>query len=381
VTQPIRIALDARKMTDFGIGTYVHHLLSGLGQRDDVLLSAMIRPGQEERIGAVAPDARLIPVPAVEYSAKELYRIPAALWTEEADLVHFPHYVVPWGVRLPVVATIHDIIQLFYPPPEKRTRALWYLRVMMSSTLRRARRIITVSRSSRRDLIRIFGADRKKLRVIPNGVDPGLAERPPADFLDALKKRMDLHPPLILVVGNDKPHKNLPTALRAFHLAIRSRNIPGQMVFVGGIEENSRLAAQARGLGLQERTRFLGRVSGEDLYGLYHLSALLLHIALYEGFGLPILEAMASGLPVITSNLGAMIELGEGIARLVNPMDVQEISDLLSTVLVDDPLRRRMIEAGRKFARTLSWERCIDETMDVYREVAAGPASGRPSGE
>lgn len=380
MTKPIHLALDARKMTDFGIGTYVHHLMEGLAQEEDLSLTALIRPGQEERARALAPEARLIPVPAEEYSARELYKIPAALWGEHPDLIHFPHYVVPWGLRRPFVATVHDVIQLFYPPRSQHYRALFYLRVMMSSTLRRARRIITVSRSSRRDLIRIFGANRKKIRVIPNGVDPHLEERPDPEFLDRLKTKFNLRPPLILVVGNNKAHKNLPTALRSFHLAIRKWGIPGQLVFVGGIDENSRLSAQARGLGLGERCRFLGRVSGEELHGLYHLSALLLHIALYEGFGLPILEAMLAGLPVITSNLGAMIELGEGIARLVNPMDIGEISELISKLLVDDPLRRRMIESGRKFARTLSWERCIAETVKSYRDVLSGPIDG-PTGD
>lgn len=376
MTQSIRLALDARKMTDFGIGTYVHHLLAGLTEEEEISLTALIRPGQEERASTLAPSARVIPVAAEEYSWKELYRLPAALSGENFDLVHFPHYVVPWGLRQPFVATVHDVIQLFYPPRNRRHQATLYLRIMMSSTLRRARRVITVSRSSRRDLVRIFGADRKKLRVVHNGVDPKLEERPPSEFLDELKTRFDLRPPLILVVGNNKPHKNLPTALRSFHLAIRKRGIPGQLVFVGGIDASSRLAAQARGLGLGERCRFLGRVSGPELHGLYHLSALLLHIALYEGFGLPILEAMLAGLPVITSNLGAMIELGEGIARLVNPMDVQEISDRISTVLVDDPLRRRMIESGRKFARTLSWRRCITDTVKVYQDVLSGPETG-----
>jgi len=375
--QNVRLALDARKMTDFGIGTYVHHLMQGLGLEENIELTALIRPGQENRALELAPNAKLIPVRAPEYSLQELYRIPAALRHQRYDLLHFPHYVIPWGVRSPIIATVHDVIQLFYPPRNKEQVALWYMRKMMSSTLRRARRILTVSRSSRRDLIRIFGADRKKIRVIPNGVDAGLEKRPSPDFLDELKKNHDLKPPLVLVVGNDKIHKNLQGALRSFHLAVRRHQIPGQLVFVGGVDEDSNLGNRARGLNLGERVRFLGRVSSRELHGLYHLSAILLHVALYEGFGLPILEAMLAGLPVITSNLGAMVELGEGIARLVNPMDVQETARALSRVLVDDPLRRRMIESGRNFARTLSWERCICDTINVYREVLSGQQKNR----
>jgi len=303
---------------------------------------------------------------------QELHRIPSILRSLDVDLVHFPHYVVPWGIRPPLIATVHDIIQLYYPPERRTTLALWYLKTMMSSALHRARRILTVSRSSRRDLIRVFKADRKKIRVIPNGVDLELEKRPAAEKLDALKERYSLRPPLLLVVGNDKIHKNLNGALRAFHLAVRKYDIPGQLVFVGGIGEDSALARKARNLGLDTRVRFLGRVSSEELHGLYHLSAILLHIALYEGFGLPILEAMLAGLPVITSRVGAMIELGEGIARLVNPLDVQETARTISNLLVDDPLRRRMITAGRNFARTLGWDRCVNDTVSAYKEAVSG---------
>jgi glycosyltransferase involved in cell wall biosynthesis len=113
--------------------------------------------------------------------------------------------------------------------------------------------------------------------------------------------------------------------------------------------------------------RFLGRVPRNHLYALYHVSAVLLHVSLYEGFGLPVLEAMCAGLPVITSNLGAMRELGDGTARLVNPLEVDEVAEAIERVLVDDPLRRRMIDSGRKRAENLSWERMVEETVAVYR--------------
>jgi glycosyltransferase involved in cell wall biosynthesis len=365
----VHLAVDARKLTDFGIGTYLCALLRGLEDRRDVELTAVVRPGHEARLEDLAPSARAVTTAAGGYSLAEHVRMPATLWREGVDLVHIPHYVVPALSPRPVVTTVHDVIQLFYPPAERAGLARLYLRVVLRSALRRSRVVITVSRTSRRDLINLFGADPDRLVVVPNGVDPDLGARPSDTEVDALKEFYGLQAPLVLIVTNDKPHKNLEMILRAYHLAVRRHRIPGQLVFVGGVEPSSRLAERARRLGLTDRVRFLGRVPQSHLRALYHVAAVLLHIALYEGFGLPILEAMAAGLPVVTSNVGAMRELGEDAARLVNPLDVDEVAGALEQVLVDDPLRRRMVDAGRRRADRLSWERTVEKTVEAYRRA------------
>jgi len=364
-----RVALDARKLTDYGIGTYLSHLVRGLGERPELELTLVVRAGHEERASALAPGARLVTVTARGYSLTEQIRLPAALWRERLDLVHIPHYAVPLLLPKPLVVTVHDVIHLFYPPRERRLLALTYLRLVMRSALRRARRVITVSRASRRDLIALFGADSERLIVVPNGADELLASRPPAAEIEAVKATYGLRPPLVLAVGNDKAHKNLDLVLRAFHLARRRHRLPGQLVFVGGPDPDHPLASRAARLGLGDRVRCLGRVPFHDLRCLYHLAAVLLHVALYEGFGLPVLEAMQAGLPVITSNVGAMREVGEGAARLVNPLDVDEIAGALEQVLVDDPLRRRMVDAGRRRAESLTWARAVEGTVAAYRQA------------
>jgi glycosyltransferase involved in cell wall biosynthesis len=363
----MKLVLDGRKLTDFGIGTYLRALLRGLDKRADLDLTVLTRSGHEDRVATLAPSARIITTSAAGYGLAEHLQLPAALWRERVDLVHFPHYVVPRLVGKPTVVTIHDLIQLFYPPENQPHLARLYLRLMVGSALRRARRVITVSRSSRRDLVNLFSADRQRMVVVANGVDPSLAERPEKEALEKLKTRHGLRSPLILVVANDKPHKNLDLVLRAYHLAVREHRIPGQLVFLGGADAKSRLRVRAERLGLGDRVRLLGKVPRDDLHTLYHVAAALLHVSLYEGFGLPVLEAMCAGLPVVTSNLGAMRELGEGAARLVNPLEVDEVAEALERVLVDDPLRRRMIDAGRKKADTMGWDRTVEETVAVYR--------------
>ncbi len=368
----IRLTLDARKLTDFGIGTYLTHLLAGLAQRPEVELTAVSHPDHEERIRDLVPNARVLTVSARGYGVSEHFQLPAVLWRERPDLVHVPHYVVPVMLPGPVVVTIHDVIQLFYPPRSRTQLASLYLRVVLRSALHRARRVITVSRNSRRDLINLFGADPERLVVVANGVDEQLGQRPSAEVLEDVKQRYGLRPPLVLVVANDKPHKNLDVVLRSFHLARREHGVRGQLVMVGGVDEAHPLMWRADRLGLGRHVRGLGLIPQSDLHALYHLSAVLLHVALYEGFGLPILEAMRAGLPVVTSNLGAMRELGEGSARLVNPLDVAEVASALERVLVDDLLRRRMIEGGRKRADQLTWDRMVEGTVDAYRLALGG---------
>ncbi len=363
----IRLAVDGRKLTDFGIGTYLRALLRGLDARPDLELTVISRSGHEDRVAELAPSARIVSTAARGYGVSEHLQLPAALLRERVDLVHCPHYVVPRLLFKPVVVTVHDLIQVFYPPRGRHHLSRLYLRLVLGSALRRARQVITVSRSSRRDLINLFAADPKRLVVVPNGVDPGISRRPDNQVLEEIKARYGLRSPLVLVVANDKPHKNLDLVLRAYHLAVRKHRIPGQLVFLGGAGQESRLQTRAEHFGLGERVRLLGRVPRADLYALYHVAAVQLHVSLYEGFGLPVLEAMCAGVPVITSNLGAMRELGEGVARLVNPLEVDEVAAALERVLVDDPLRRRMVEAGRRRAESLSWDRTVEETVAVYR--------------
>jgi len=366
----LRVALDARKLTDFGIGAYVEALVRGLSRRRDVRLTLVVRPGHRERAAAMAREAEVVTLEAGGYTLRELVELPIALRRHPAHVVHLPHFVVPPLLPGATVVTVHDLIPLFYPPRPRRHLAMLYLRAMVRWALGRARRVITVSRTSRRDLVRFFGDPGDRLVVIPNGVDPALARRPPRAELSGLRERHGLRPPLILVVGNDKPHKNVETALRAFHLAVRRHRLPGQLVLVGGFPPGSDLERRAERMGLGGRVRCLGRLPTRELWGLYHLAAVLLHVALYEGFGLPILEAMAAGLPVIASNLGAMRELGEGAARLVHPLDVGEIAAALERVLVDDPLRQRMIAAGRRRAAELPWDRTVEATVAAYRAAA-----------
>jgi glycosyltransferase involved in cell wall biosynthesis len=365
----IRLSLDARKLTDYGIGTYLSHLLAGLGRRPEVQLTAVVRPGHEDRVMALAPDARVVTVRARGYGIAEHLQMPAALWRERPDLVHIPHYVIPALAPPPVVATVHDVIQLFYPPRSRPMLASLYMRVDQRSALRRARSVITVSRTSRRDIVNLFRSDPKRLDVVPNGVEEGLKDRPAEELLGEVKSRYALRLPLVLVVANDKPHKNLDVVLRAFHLARRSHGLPAQLVLVGGVGEDHRLARRAEHMGLKDQIRCLGRIPQSHLHALYHLSAVLLHMALYEGFGLPVLEAMRVGVPVITSNIGAMREIGDGAARMVNPLDQTEIASALNRVLVDDPERKRMVDAGHRRADSLTWERTIEGTLDSYRKA------------
>jgi glycosyltransferase involved in cell wall biosynthesis len=228
--------------------------------------------------------------------------------------------VLPAHLPCPAVVTIHDIIHLLFPQFLKNRLALVYARLMIGRSLRLGKRIITVSESTRDDLQDFFGVDGRDARVIYNGVDDVFRRALPADELQAKLHGFRLRRPYLLFVGNPKPHKNVENILRAYARALELAPGDTTLACVGDRDgESARLRYLCRTLGIAERVAFLGHVADDDLPALYQGALGFLYPSLYEGFGLPVVEAMASGVPVITSSSSALQEVASGSADLVNP--------------------------------------------------------------
>lgn len=284
------------------------------------------------------------------------------------DLYHEPAYLLH-GKRLPAVVTVHDLSFVHFPEthPAGRVRVL---EERMPQSLAHARVVITDSLSVREEIVAHYQVPAHKVHAIPLGVSAGFRPRS-AEALTPVLRRFELeHDRYLLCVGTLEPRKNLVRTVRAYAAmpaALRER-LP--LVVVGAVGwHESAIVKELEPLARAGAARMLSYVDDEGLKALYAGARGLLYPSLYEGFGLPIAEAMASGTPVLTSAIGCMKELGEGAAILVDPNDTSSIARGLERLAGDEAERARLRAAGRERARALTWERCAERTLEVYRRA------------
>jgi glycosyltransferase involved in cell wall biosynthesis len=368
------IAIDARKVRDFGIGTYVRNLVRAMAQLEsDNRYLLLVGAHGAEALADLPPSFELVSERSRVYSLQELFALSWRLWRLDLDLYHATHYVLPLVLPCKAVVTIHDIIHLLYPEFLPSRLAFFYAQRMIRSSLERSARVISVSQNTRSDLLRLFEVDGRKIEVVYNGVEATFHRRLPPDELSAWQQRLGLRQPYLLFVGNPKPHKNLDNVIQAFAKAQAIHPFEGEMVCVGGQPEaDLRTRQRAESLGVADRVRLLGQVADEALPAIYQGATLFLYPTLYEGFGLPVVEAMASGVPVITSNTSALREIGEGSAQLVNPLDVEALARAIAHSMADPEHRSSLAELGRRRAREFTWERAARRTLAIYKSVIDG---------
>jgi len=372
----MRVAIDARKLHDFGIGTYIRNLLRHLARTDHsteyVLLCGEADLGVAAQLG---PNFRGVLEPSPNYSLREQLHVPWVLRRERPDLYHAPHYVLPAGVRCPSVVTIHDCIHLMFPQYLPNRLAYAYARAQMWSAARRSDCILTVSEASKRDILHLFNVPPEKIVVVYNAIDSHFSVTPSEEAVSRVRERYQLDHKFVLYVGNIKPHKNLVRLIEAFHQLRQGELADLKLLIIG--DQISKLPSLRRAVHrhkLHKQVRFLGYVADDQLAILYRLASVFVFPSLYEGFGLPPLEAMASGTPVVASNVSSLPEVVGDAAVLVNPYDVDAIVDGLRRVLTDPALAAGMSRKGIERAREFSWERSVAKTWAVYQTIA-GKAS------
>jgi glycosyltransferase involved in cell wall biosynthesis len=365
------IGIDARKVQDFGIGTYIRNLVRGLAAIDHENHYVLFvgQPGRE--LFADLPDNfRLVLERSPVYSFRELMALSWRLFRLDLDLYHATHYVLPAVVPCRAVVTIHDIIHLLYPEFLPNRLAFLYAQRMIRRSLGRGERIIAVSENTRADLMAHFRVNPRKIQVVYNGVEPVFRAPLAAAERDARLAEVGLVPPYLLFVGNPRPHKNLDRVLQAYARAITLHPFREPLVCVGDRGGGDlKLRARAEALGIADRVRFVGHVPKELLPAIYQGATLFLYPTLYEGFGLPVVEAMASGVPVVTSNTSALREIAEGHAQLVNPLDVDALADAIVRCVSDEEFRQRLVERGARRAADFRWERTARKTLAIYLGV------------
>jgi len=373
----MRIALDATAVPSkpMGAGWYIIYLVRALSRLETshqlvVFAQEHLRPflagcqgGQTEMIWLPdqPPALRLIWEQAI---------FPRLLRRLQIDLLHSPHYTMPLAHPLPTVVTFHDLT--FFLHPEKHTRAKrFFFPWMMRRSAQRADWLIADSESTRQDAISFVGADPARITTVHLGYQDIFRPIADSQHLDRIRQEYRLPPRYILYVGALEPRKNVPLLLRAFEqLAVR---LPHHLVLTGGTGwKDAPVLAQMEAMRFSERVHRLGHVPHEHLPAIFNLAEVFVYPSAYEGFGLPPLEAMACGTPVITSNISSMPEFVGQAGVLIPPNDESALSNALQSVLTDEALRQRLKTAGPQRAASFTWERTAQKTLAIYEQVLAG---------
>jgi glycosyltransferase involved in cell wall biosynthesis len=381
----VKIAIDARKWRDYGIGTYVRNLVRHLARLDrETTYFLLCDAADASTLRDLADNFTPVVEEAAGYGFREHVSIPAQLKRLGANLFHSPHYVLPLLCRTPAVVTVHDCIHLLFPEYLPNRFALSYARYMMGSAIRRSAMVLTVSEASRRDILRFYpDADPEKVRVVPNAIDPALLEDPGEEEMERVRERYRIRGRFVLYAGNIKPHKNLDRLIAAFgRLRQRSDFEDVKLLIIG--DEVTRYPSLRRAVeaaGVRQDVRFFGFVPDRTLAALYRMAALFAFPSLYEGFGLPPLEAMACGTPVLTSDVSSLPEVVGDAALLVDPTDVEQIARGIERLLSDEALRRELVARGRLRARGFSWERSVQAIHEGYMRILGVPLPAVPAPE
>jgi glycosyltransferase involved in cell wall biosynthesis len=365
----LRVVVDARLVSHqrAGIGHYLLSLLASLrellGREQLLVLTSRKDPEVVRRLPDLPTRALWTP----PHHRLEQLALPLELATIRGDVYHAPDFIPPFVRRVPAVVTIHDLAFLKWPELLTAQSRRYYGQV--ARAVRSADRVIAVSARTRDDLIELVDAPAHRIDVVYEAADARF--RPAgAEAVAAVRARLALPERYFLFVGTREPRKNLRRLLDAYAILADKADSP-DLVIVGRTGWlNEDLEGQAGQLGIARRVRFTGGVADDELPALYSGATAFVLPSIYEGFGLPTLEAMACQTPVIASTGGSLPEVVGDAALLVDPFDVAGLAGAMQRIWREPSLRQEMVERGCARARQFSWRRAAEETLDVYRRAA-----------
>ena len=384
----MRIAIDTRRIGDFGVGTYIRNVVRTLGRIDQQNEYLLIGPAEPLReIGDLPPNFINAPYALSDTSVRNYFDFQSILRRFRSDVLHVPHlFSSPQYIPCRYVVTVHDLLDHFYPPQGEpatyRSLRFYFTR----RVLRRAERIFAVSNSTRNDIGRLFRIPLDRVEVIYNAIDERFRRGHATDAdRQLIAGRYQVSYPFLLYAGNIRPHKNVIRIIEAFsalktELAKEGRFPDLKLIIIGDeLSKHPDLRRAVVRSGVTNDVRLLGFVPIDVLRIFYDTAKVFVFPSLYEGFGLPPLEAMAHGTPVVTSNTSSLPEVVGSAAVLVNPENVFDIMRALHRVLLDQPLRERLKRAGYEQSLAFAWEPSVKRILQVYEEVvqASGAAASQ----
>jgi glycosyltransferase involved in cell wall biosynthesis len=353
-----------------GLEVYARELTTALAQRDDLRLTLLLnelltRDPLWERLGEPVL-VRGNPRRRLDWVRADQTRVPRVAARAGVDVVHSLASTAPLYGRFARVTTIHDLNYKLVPDSHFGLRGAG-MRVLVPAAARRSHRLLTGSESTRSDLVRYLGVAPEKIDVAPHGVLVSSDIAPTS--AEAIRGQLDLgERPFVLSVSAKRPHKNLPRLFRAL-AAIPAERRPALVVPGYPTPHEEELHALSAELGIRDDVRMPAWLSAADLEGLYREAAFAVFPSLYEGFGLPVLEAMARGVPVASSNRSSLPEVAGDAALLFDPEIVEEIRDAMERLLHDSALAERLRTAGREQAASFTWAQAADLTVASYRRA------------
>lgn len=364
----MKVCLDARKLWDSGIGNYIRGLLEGFRNiQADPEWQLIVRSDADDRSFLLHQTVQWHRCRAPDYSLSELMLLGGIANRTRADLFHAPHYVVPFGLKLPLIITIHDVIHLRFPQYfsfVKRAYARW----MLSRACHQARAILTISEQTKQDLIMMLGAQENRIFITYSGINQRYFQRLSETQLSDFRRARSLPEDYLLYVGNLKPHKNVSGLIVAWaHLPDSGR--PPLVITGAKIDQYGELNRLVYTLHREFEVFFTGNLPDEEMPALYQCALAYVQPSWYEGFGAPPLEAMASGIPVTVSNRGASPEISGHAALIFDPADPSDFTATLATLINDSDLRQALIKKGFYQAGKYTWDRFARKTLEVYQQI------------
>jgi glycosyltransferase involved in cell wall biosynthesis len=363
------IILDARTATDRfpGIGRYIVNLASALKRVSPDLDLTLMRDPSVTAQRLTLPDLPALDCAVSPFALSQQWRVRSILHRSCAALYHSPYYLMPYWPGVAAVFTCHDLIPLILGNHFRARQRLIY-RYTHQLALNTARTTIAVSHSTKKDLQRCFNVRPDRIVVIHEGVDEHF--KPPSrTAIERVRYKYALPDRYVLYCGSNKPHKNVPRLVEAWaRPAFRDQD--AALVIAGHWDERYPEAKQvAERLGLLGVVRFCGPVQDAELPALYGGAELFVFPSEYEGFGLPVLEAMACGSPVVCGNRSSLPEVIGQCGLLFDPTDISSIAGTLEQALAERPRRERMREAGLQRAAQFTWDKTAAQTVEIYRTM------------
>lgn len=383
----MKIGIDARFLTHpqpGGFKTYTMNLVAALADIDPeneyVLYLDRVPDEQAQMPNQPNFTSRVVPgsAPLVGMPWREQFRLSRQATQDKVDLFHSPSLTGPLRLACPLVVTIHDMIWYFprkfsngSSVSAKRKPMEWYYRFVPKMVACQAAAVITVSNAAKESIVECLGLSSNRIFVTHEAVSHIYRQIDDLEKLKAIRQKYNLASDFILAIGSADPRKNIKSLVQAYAALPESLRTRYHLVIVWTHTLLAEaLAEQIAALGLKDNVQFLQKVNDADLVLLYNTAALFVFPSRYEGFGLPLLEAMACGTPVVAANNSSIPEIVGEAAILTDALDVGAITYAITEVLSNQALQTALIEKGLAQTASFSWKKCAQETLEIYKEAA-----------